>query len=163
MICNARNLALVFLFCLSATCFSQTVTIRIVDLTDGKPVRNIAIYVSGLSGNGVDQDERRKLLSKPVSADLLMKTDINGEVGFSLPKPVPDHFYVRAALSGSHWDCTCTVRVTTEKALQEGFAITSPYAYRKHEQPARPKPGEVIFGLRPLPLGIRVLWPIMKG
>lgn len=165
MICKgcAAHLALVFLFCVSATCVSQTVTIRIVDLTNGRPEGNIAVYVSGLNGNALDKDERRKLHSKPISADLRMTTDTNGEAGFSLPTSVSDHFYVRAVLNGSHWDCSCTVRVPTNKVLQEGFTVTSPYADRKHEQPARPKPGELIFGLRPLPLWVRALWPILKG
>ena len=125
---------------------------------------NVAVYVSGLGDGAVaDRDVRHKLFSKPIRADLHLTTDANGEAVFSLPKSVPDHFYVRAILNGSRWDCACAPRVSTEKLLQEGLTFISPWAERKHQQPARPRAGEIIFGLRPLPLWVRVLWPLMKG
>src|SRR5882757_997345 len=97
--------ALVLLSCMNPACFGQTVTIRIVDLTNKSPVRNEHVYVAGMSGNAAtEKEERLELITKPIRADLSLTTDTNGEAGFDLPKPAPAYFYIRAALSGSHWD-----------------------------------------------------------
>lgn len=158
-----------FVFALLAAtniaCFGQTVIIRIVNVTNERPVRNRHVYISGITGKiASDGDERRKLLTKPISPELSLVTDANGAVQFELPKPAPGYFYVRAVLSDSHWDCTCLVRVSTEEMIQKGRMVTSPYAARKPATASiQPKPGEVLFGLRPLPLWVRILWPILKG
>jgi hypothetical protein len=82
------------------------VTIHIVDVTNESPVRNQHIYISGISRKAASEgDERLKLTTKPISADLSVITDNKGEARFDLPKPAPAYFYVRAALSGPHWDC----------------------------------------------------------
>jgi hypothetical protein len=146
-------------------CFGQTVIIRIVNVTNKSPVRNRYIYVSGITGKVLsEQDERRKLLTKPISPELRLVTDANGEAQFELPKPAPSYFYVRAVLSIPHWDCTCVVRVSTEELMHKGFMTRSPYAERTPaKESMQPKPGEVLFGLRPTPWWWRILYPIEKG
>jgi hypothetical protein len=157
--------ALLFLSCLNAFCFGQTVSIRTANLTNESPVSNQHVYVSGISGKAAltEVDERLKLIKKPLTADLSLVTDATGRVEFDLPKPAPAYFYVRAALNGPHWDCTCLVRVSTEELVQKGFVVLSPYAARGKPKPIQPKSGEVLFALRPLPLWVRVFWPLLKG
>jgi len=146
-------------------CFGQTVIIRIVNVTNKGPVRDRHVYISGITGKTLSEtDERRELLTKPFSPELRLVTDANGQAQFELPKPAPDHFYVRAVLSDSHWDCTCLARVSTEEMIQRGHMVTSPYAARNPATTSiQPKPGEILFGLRPLPLWMRILWPMLKG
>lgn len=156
--------ALLFLCCVNPVCVGQMVTIRIVDVTSESPLRNERVYISGIRRKAAkEEDERLKLKTKPVSADLTLTTDPKGEVGFVLPNPAPAYFYVRTALSESHWDCTSPVRISTEEVVQKGVVTLSPYAARgKPEPQIQPKPGEVLFALRPLPLWVRFLFPLLK-
>ena len=157
--------ALLFFSSVSPACFGQMVTIRIVNVTNESPVGNERVYISGISGKAAkEEDERLKLETKPISADLILTTDPKGEVGFVLPNPAPVYFYVRTALSESHWDCTCLVRISTEEVVQKGLVTLSPYAARGKPRPQiQPKSGEVLFALRPLPLWVRFLFPLLKG
>lgn len=164
-IMRAINLpiTILFLFCVNAVCFGQTMTIRIVNVTNESPVRNQSVYIWGISGKiALGEDERRKLLTNAISPELSLMTDANGEAQFELPKPAPAYFYVRAVLSNPHWDCTCVERVRTEEVLQKGFVTLSPYAERWKPKPIQPKSGEVLFALRPLPLWVRFFWPLLK-
>ena len=160
------RLTVLFLSCVNAVCFGQTVSIRLVNFTNESPVSNQRVYVSGISGKAAmnDMDERLKLIREPRTADLSLVTDTLGRAGFDLPKPAPAYFYIRAALSGPHWDCTCVVRVSTEEVVQKGFVVLSSYGARgKPKSPIQPKSGEVLFALRPTPLWVRLLWPLLKG
>jgi hypothetical protein len=74
---------------------------------------------------------------------------------------VPPYFYVRAALSGRHWDCFCAPRVVTEELVQKGIVVKN--AEAKAEPPIQPKPSEILFALRPTPLWVRLFWPLLKG
>jgi hypothetical protein len=160
------RITLTFLSCVHAVGFGQTVSIRLVDLRNESPVRNQRVYVSGISGKAVtnEEDERSKLIKKPFTADLTLMTDATGRASFDLPKPAPAHFYIRAALSGPHWDCTCLVRVSTEELMHKGFLVLSPYAEKERPKPPiQPKSGEVVLAIRPTPLWVRFLWPLLKG
>jgi len=157
-------IAMMFLSCISV-CFGQTVIIRLVNVENERPVKNRRVYISGIFGTTApEKDEQLKLVIKPIRPELNLVTDANGVAQFELPKPVPAYFYVRAMLSGPHWDCTCLVRVSTEEVMQEGFVARSPYAERKPATTSnQPKPGEVRFDIRPLPWSVRILWPLVKG
>ena len=160
---NVLCFALLFLSCVDASCLGQTVTVRIVNVQNESPVRNRHVYVSGLRAKtATNEDEGLKLVMKPMTADLSLITDTNGDATFELPKPAPADFYVRAALSGSEWDCTCTVRVSTEEVVEKGFVVWSPYAERKPKPSIQPKPGLILFSLRPIPWYVRVLWPFLS-
>jgi hypothetical protein len=149
----------------NVACFGQTVIIRLVNVTNESPVRNRYIYISGITGKVLsEQEERRKLLTKPMSPELRLITDANGEVRFELPEPSPDYFYVRAVLSIPNWDCTCVVRVSTEEVMYKGLMAGSPYAERTPAKKSiQPKPGEILFCLRPTPWWWRILYPLEKG
>jgi hypothetical protein len=153
-------------FCLlNAACFGQAVTVLIVNAANDRPVGNQRVYVSGLSRSLAmnDMEARVNLIRNPHSADLSLVTSDKGEVDFDLPKPAPAYFYVWARLSGPHWDCTCLVRVTTDEVAKKGFLTRSAYAERKHDATIQPRPGEVLFVLRPTPWWVRVFWPLLKG
>jgi len=128
-------------------------------------VRNQRVYVSGITSTGAlnEKDERLKLITKPLTADLSLVTDRTGRAEFDLPKAAPAYFYIRVALSGPHWDCTCLVRVSTEEVVQKGRVVLTPYAEREKRKPLiQPKAGEILFALRPLPLWVRFFWPLLK-
>lgn len=107
--------ALLLLPCVNTTCFGQTVRIRLVNVANLRPVKKQTIAVSGIIGKEETRREAdRKLLTKPLTPDLRVVTDAEGEAQFELPKPAPAHFYVRAELSGPVWDCPCLASVSTE-------------------------------------------------
>jgi hypothetical protein len=144
--------ALLLLPFMNTACFSQTVVIRIINVTNKHPVRKQRVYIWGISGKLAldEEDERRargkfKLLTNKISPELSLITDANGAAQFELPKPAPAYFYVRAVLSEPHWDCTCVERVSTEEVLQKGFVTLSVYADSWKPKPIQPKSGEVLF------------------
>jgi hypothetical protein len=144
---TTRGLCLVLmsLSCWNAAGLAQTMVVRIVNLRNGKPVKNVQIYVAGVNGvAATEQDEKYGLVAKPVRADMSLRTDANGEATLYLPN-APAIFYLRASLSGSHWDCTCNVRIVSEKVMLKGVSVMSPYAALQHERAIPPKPGELLF------------------
>jgi hypothetical protein len=159
------RITILFLSCVNVASFGQTVSIRLVNVGDENPVRNQRLYVSGIGGTPTSEtDERLRLINKPSTADLTLVTDTMGRAAFELPKPAPAYFYVRAALSTPHWDCTCVERVSTEEVAEKGFVVLTPYAARWKRNPRiQPKPGEVLLVLRPLPLWFRLFFPVLKG
>jgi hypothetical protein len=158
------SLALLLLPCVGTTCFGQTVTIRIVNVTNESPVKKQKVSVSGISGKEETLEEaRRKLVTKPTTPDLLLVTDAHGEAQFELPKTAPAYFYVRAEVSGPVWDCTCMVRVSTEDVVQKGFMVSPGDHEGSRSKPSiQPKAGEILFRLRPTPWWVRVLWPLVR-
>jgi len=128
-----------------AACFGQTITIHVVNVTNGHPLSKQHILISAL----------------PDSPELRLVTDLNGKVQFELPKPVPIHFAVSADLSpDSHWYCYCMTFVTTDEVIQKGYIVRPD---DKEVSVAQPKPGEILFRARPTPWWVRLLYPLEKG
>jgi len=153
--------ALRLFLCANTVCFAQTITIRLVDLTNQSPISNQHVYVFGLSGKAEMKEEKVRLeLSNPLAADMTLVTDIKGEATFDLPKSVPPYFYVRAQLSGRHWDCFCGPRIATAELVQKGIVVRNDE--RKAEPSIQPKAKELLFALRPTPWWVRVFWPLLK-
>lgn len=153
----------VFLCCVNAASFGQSVTIRVIDLNDS-PFKNKQVYIAGLSAQAVSKkDERLKLTGKPIRADLSLLTDSKGETRFDLPSPAPAYIYVRPVFSERVWDCTCFVSVTTNELLNKGFILISPAARKKLKPSIQPKPGEILFVMGRTPLWWQLLYPIEKG
>jgi hypothetical protein len=139
-------------------CFGQTVTVRIVNAADGKPVAAQKILISGIKGNPETPDEaRQKLVAKHASPDLTLVTDAQGRVQFDLPTVPPTKFYVRAVLRPPVWDCSsCLVTVSTEELARKGLWVGS------HDDASiQLQPGEILFRMRPTPLWARVFWPFL--
>jgi hypothetical protein len=157
------SFVLLFLCCANAASFGQRVTIRVVN-PDGTPFRNKQVYISGLSAQAASFDEERlKLTGKPIRADLSLLTDSNGETAFDLPSPPPAYIYVRPVFSERVWDCTCLIRVPTDKVLQKGYIFVSSTARKKAKPSIQPKVGEVLFVMSRTPLWWQLLYPIEKG
>lgn len=150
-------------------CFGQTVEIRLVNVSNESPVKKKSLLIYGISGNTrFPQQESSKYFYNPPKPDFRLVTDAKGEAEFELPKPLPPYFYVHAELSGPRWDCDCLVRVSTEELMQKGLRVTNADHLEAGfpKSPARPKPGEILFLLKPTPwweLWWRtLLWPVVK-
>src|SRR5271156_1908723 len=76
---HALGLAVLLSGFVSFTCFGQTVTVRIVNAENGKPVAAQKILVSGIEGNGDPPDE----LLRPRSAT-------SSSLGLQLPRYCPN-------------------------------------------------------------------------
>jgi hypothetical protein len=143
--------------CLGGACFGQTVTVRIVNAEDGKPVAAHKILISGINGKSYTPDQARQNLTvKHGSADATLVTDAQGRVQFDLPADPPPSFYVRAVLRPPVWDCSCVVTVHTEELLRKGLWFGS-----RDDASSELRPGEIIFRIRPNPLWVRVFWPFL--
>jgi hypothetical protein len=141
----------------SLACFGQTVTVRIINAGNGKPVAAHKILVSGIRGSSETPDEaRRKLAAKHPSPDLTLLTDAQGRVQFDLPNAPPADFYVRAVLRSPVWDCSCLITVPTEKLMRKGLWI-GPH----DDSSVQPQPGEILLRIRPTALWQRVFWPFL--
>jgi hypothetical protein len=151
------RLALFLSGAIGSTCFGQTVTVRLINATDGRPVGGEKVLVSGIKGGGDTREEAlHKLIRKPTSPDLTLITDAQGAIQFDLPKAPPTDFYVRADLHHPAWDCTCFVMISTEKVMHNGVL------FGPHEDTTiQPQPGEILFRLRPTPVWMRVFWPFL--
>ena len=142
----------VFLLALCPGCFGQTVKIHVVNIVNGRPLRDQRIEISMLYPGGSTE--------RP---DLRVVTAANGEAQFELPKSAPTHFAIRAILSEVHWYCDCLALVTTEEVMQKGFMSKSPGGWGSHaEQFMKPSPGEIFFRAQPTPWWVRILYPLMK-
>ena len=159
------GITILLVICFASPCFGQTLKIRVLNDANNSAVENQRISISGITGNvGSPDEEREKLLGKHLKPDLRLVTDAKGEARFDLPNPAPAYFYVRLELSASHWDCTCLVRVSTEEVTTTGLKVRSAYDQRRPgKRPIKPDQDEILFSLRPLPLWVRVLWPLVKG
>jgi hypothetical protein len=150
----AWQLVSLLLLCVPTACFGQTVTIRLINATNGSGLPKQQVSVSGLH-------EKDSPTDKP---ELRLVTDDNGEAQFELPKPVPVHFTVHADISDARWHCDCMAFVATTEVMQKGFMTRPPDDEVTPTQPAAQlKPGYILFRARPTPWWVRVLYPLMKG
>jgi len=141
----------------SYACFGQTVTVRIINAGNGKPVAAQKILVAGIKGDGDTRDEaRQKLIAKHTSPDLTLVTDAEGRVRFDLPTAPPASFYVRAVLRPPVWDCSCLVTVQTEELMRKGLWVGP-----RDDTSTQPQPGEILFRIRPTAGWVRVFWPLL--
>lgn len=156
-------LSLLLLALVGTDSFGQTVKIRLVNSTNGNPVTNQRISISGISGKATTPgEERQKLLDKHAIPDLRLATDVSGKTQFDLPNPVPSYFYIHAELSGPVWDCSCLVRVATEEVLQKGLTISNVQdGLSPGKFSTQPNAGEIVFRLKPTPWWVRVFWPLL--
>jgi hypothetical protein len=138
-------------------CSAQTVTVRIINAADDKPVAAQKILISGIKGNGDTPDEaRQKLIAKHTSPDVTLVTDAQGRVQFDLPSVPPANFYVRAVLRAPVWDCSCLVTVPTEELFRKGLWVGS-----HDDDSIRLQPGEILFRIHPTAMWVRVFWPFL--
>jgi hypothetical protein len=128
-------------------CLAQSVTVRVVNDKNGRPLPSQAVSVQFFY-------EKPARVTQPFRAT----TDSKGEAQFSIPQPNPEHLDVRVALTSEHWICRCWLMSDIEPVLRKGVALTP-----QSKPPwANAEPGLIVFHARPFTLAERLLYPIMK-
>jgi hypothetical protein len=136
----------------------QEVTVRVINVANGRPLPKQAFSVSLLYDKKYDQEIPAKY-----DAVLNLETDANGEAHFKLPEPPPVHFSAQARVDWSHWKCGCAIMGSTNDLIQKG--IVGPVAAidsKKYAALLKPAPGQILFVARPLSLIERLLYPLTK-
>jgi len=152
-----RHLVFAALLSVGSSCIAQTVTIRVVNADNGRPLRDQHVGVSLLYQAGEAVPEK-------YDAHLSFHTDAKGEVRFVLPKPAPGHLSAQVDLNPGHWHCACGSLSLTEELIRNGFVSQMPPGGRvKSAVPANAAPGEFLFLARPLSFWLRLLYPLAKG
>ena len=152
-----RCAAFIFLVSLGSSCLAQTVTIRVVNANDGRPLQGQPVSVSLLYGKGETTPAK-------YDANLSLQTDANGEARFVLPKPAPLHVSAQVHLVSEHWRCGCSVLVATDELVRNGIVGPLPGAGSGSRTASlKAVPGEILFVARPLSFWERLLYPFVKG
>ena len=120
---------------LGCPCFSQQITIRVIDAGKGQPLGKQQVSIQFLYG------EREKP-----------------------PEPAPAHLEARARLTPERWRCGCVALLATRELIQNGFAGPDPVrGPTLPAGPVKANPGEIVFVARPLTFWGRLLYPFVKG
>lgn len=135
-----------------SSCFAQTVTIRVIDGKNGRPLAGQGINVS-LLYDGVEKAPAE------FSGQLNFQTDDKGEAHVTLAQPPPAHLAVSARVDQSRWQCPCTVLDSTENVVRFGIVKGG----QNNKTAIKPESGAVIFVARPLSFIYRLLGPLEKG
>ena len=132
--------------------FAQTLAVRVINGSDGHPLRQQIVVVQFL-------DEQPIRASSP----LQLKTDASGEAQFRIPDSQPKHLNIRLALTSEHWHCACWVMTDTENVVHNGIMQTAPANKAKvYTVPANAKPGQIVFVATPFTFFERLLYPLIK-
>lgn len=105
---------IVFLLSGSLTSLAQNVSVRVIDVHTGKPMRDLEIIVGFI-------DSR---LQNPAST-LQLTTGKSGEAVFVVTPPAPEMISVQARLPGN-WHCGCQILTSTTDLLTHGVNGTKP-------------------------------------
>lgn len=152
-----RCLVFAALLSLGYSCLAQTVTIRVVNADNGRPLRDQQVDVSLLYQGG-------EAVPESYDAHLNFHTDANGEVRFVLPSPAPGHLSARVDLNPGHWHCACGSLASAGELVRNGIVSRRPPGGReKSAVPVNAIPGEILFLARPLSFWMRLLYPLEKG
>jgi len=153
-----RCAAFIFLVSLGSSSLAQTVTIRVANGNDGRPLQGQPVSVSLLYEQGETTPAK-------YDTNLSLRTDANGEARFVLPKPAPAHVGAQVRLTSEHWHCVCMVLTVTQDVIQKGIVDSDASVSEPRRSPALVKavPGEILFVARPFSLWERLLYPFVKG
>ena len=145
---------LLFVLLVARLGFAQTVTVRVINSNNRRPLQKQPITFQLL----YDKPE-----TVPVGVDRLMRreTDTKGEAQFTVPEPAPEHLAVQIKLTSEHWHCAAGVLVSTKDVIQKGI-VESAATSGRSARPLEAKPGEIVFVARPLSLLERLLYPLEK-
>ena len=146
---SMRTVALVLLF--SASCFAQSIRVRVVNDKNGRPLPNQAVYVQFV------------YQSPAIAAPKLHSdTDSNGEAEFSIPPliSVPKRLYVAVAIDSQHWRCDCTLVTDVESVIKNGVIQTRE---PKTSITQTKLPGLIVFHAHPFTLLDKILWAVFRG
>jgi hypothetical protein len=154
----SRYLALSFLLSLVPSCLAQTVTVRVVNANNSRPLRNQLVSLSLLY-------EKGEATPAKFDPNLNHQTDANGGARFVLPKPAPAHLAAQIRLTSEYWHCVCMVLAVTQDVIDKGIVASAASANESQRMPSLVKavPGEILFVPRPLSFWERLLYPFVKG
>jgi hypothetical protein len=132
----------------------ETVTVRIINVTNGHPLRNQGISLSLL----YDKEEDR-----PAKYDQIQNftTDSSGEAKITILDPPPKYLDFRLHMTSEHWKYAPLISVLTQEVIQNGI-IEKAGVEKKNDIIPKTLPGEIIILARPLSFFERLLYPIMK-
>jgi hypothetical protein len=152
-----RYVAFISLLWLGPSSLAQTVTVRIVNATDERPLQKQEVSVSFPYEKGEATPARYE-------AHLTLQTDENGQARFLLPEPPPRDLDVRVPINWGRWHCGCNLLVSTEDVIQKGILDSAASANDLRKSPALAMrvPGEIRFIVRPLSFFERLLAPLLK-
>lgn len=153
-----RCVSLLFALTFGQCCLAQTVTVRVVNASDGRPLQNQHVSVSLLYEKGEPAPVK-------FDANLSLQTDANGEARLVLPKPAPAHMAAQVRLTTEYWHCGCMVLAVTQDVIQKGIVDSAASASESKRSPSLVKavPGEILFVARPLSFWERLLAPLLSG
>lgn len=136
--------------------FAQSITIRVINSNDGKPLQKEEVLVNLMYGKGE---------STPAKYDptVHLETDDAGEARLNLPEPAPAHLWVAVHLTSKHWHCACQDLVATYELIQKGITVRGSSKVKPTTGSANAAPGEIVFRARPLSFLERLLYPLVKG
>jgi hypothetical protein len=144
----------VILLCFAQLSFAQTVTVRVINGKNQRPLVGQSVRVSLLYGKG----EKVPAL---FDANLSLKTGVDGETKFSLPQPPPAHIYVNVLIDSSRWQCLCVLLDTTRNIVETGIVKTT--TKKKQKDLAADKEGQILFIAQPIFFWYRLLTPLLRG
>jgi hypothetical protein len=152
-----RYLALILPLWLGPACLAESVTIRVINASDGRPLQNQEVSVSLLY-------EKGQAAPTKYDANLALRTDAAGQVTFVVPAPAPAHISAQVRVAPSRWRCGCGVLVATQELIRDGVVGPLPAADTgKSPAPFKAAPGEILFVARPLSFWERLMYPLVKG
>lgn len=146
------------LLSLGPACAAQELTVRVINVTNGRPLPGQAVTVSYLYNKNYD-----KSIPPNHAAALNLVTDLNGQAHFRLPELPPAHFSAQVRGDWSHWHCGCVVLGSTDELIAKGMmGRPAPASHSGEFADLRPAPGEILFLARPMSFFERLLYPVLK-
>lgn len=153
---NFRFLVWLALIWPGSSCLAQPVTIRVIDIHNGRLLQKEKVSVTLL----YDKGERTPATYEP---NINGETDANGGMQFRIAEPDPAHFSVMVHLRSEYLRCGCWVMGDTKDLIQKGIVGPQPGAKsEKSDATIKAVPGELVIMARPMSFFERLFYPIIK-
>lgn len=155
-LCDFRHLVWLALVWPGSFCLAQPVTVRVIDVHNGRPLEKQHVSLSLLYEKG----QRTPAAYEP---NLTGETDENGKVQFQIDDPVPSRFSVMVRLTSEYLRCGCWVMGATQDLIQKGIVGPGPGPKsEKSDAALKAAPGEVLVLARQMSFFERLLYPLVK-
>ena len=141
---------------LSPFCLAQVVTVRVIDITNGHPLKHQHVLLF------LFYNDKKEPLPAKYDKITDRETNINGEAQFALPEPPPKRLDFKMRMSSAHWHYVENFYANTQEVIQKGF-VEPHFKPKKTDALVKAVPGEIILFARPTTFFYRLFYPIMKG
>jgi hypothetical protein len=155
---RSLHLACLAVLCFGPLCLGQTITVRVINANNGRPIPKQPVTVSLLFDNPVPA------LRAPTQL-LSLQTDANGAAQVQLPEPPPAHLSASARLEVGKWHCLCAaipMLAVTQDIVQSGMVIGSPPKPSSKRPAPKAAPGEILCLAERLSFFERLTYPLSK-